>query len=213
MSGHNKWSTIKHKKAKADKQKGKIFSKLVKEIMMAAKLGDPDPDMNPRLRLAIQKAKEANMPNDNINRAIQKGSSNADESNLDEITFEIYAPFGVAIIAEALTDNRNRTIPNIKSILNKADATLATRGAVSYQFDKKGLIVFEPGSDEDTVMEIATENDAEDMLTNDDGSIEVTTEPKNFEQVKKAFDEKEIAYVSAEITMIPQNTISLDDAQ
>jgi len=210
MSGHSKWSTIKHKKAKTDQQKGKVFSKLVKEIMMAVKLGDPNPDMNARLRLAIQKAKSANMPNDNITRAVKK-AADKDTADLEEVTFEIYAPAGVALIVEALTDNKNRTVPNIRSILNKYGASLATRGAVSYMFDKKGSILFEPGSDEEAIMDVAAECEVEDLVSNEDKSIEVITTPQNFENVKNTFDEKNIAYVNAEIAMIPQTIVTLEN--
>lgn len=210
MSGHNKWSSIKHKKEKTDQQKGKIFSKIVREMMISAKIGGGDPNMNARLRMAIQKAKEANMPNDNIKRAIEKGSSSADAANLEEITFEIYAPFGVALLVEAVTDNKNRTIPAIKSILGKYNATLASKGAVAYQFDKKGLIIFEPGTSEDAVMEIAAEMNVDDMQTKEDGSIEVTMQPTEFESIKNAFDQKNLKYVAASVGMIPKNTVTLD---
>lgn len=210
MSGHNKWSTIKHKKEKTDQQKGKVFSKLAREIMMAAKLGGGDSSMNARLRLAIQKAKESNMPNDNIKRAVDKGASGPDAANLEEIVFEIYASFGVALLVEAVTDNKNRTIPNIKSVINKYNAQLAAKGSVSYLFDKKGLILFEPGTSEEAVMEVAAEVDVDDMNTTPDGSIEVTTDPANFEMVKAAFDQKKLSYASADITMIPKNAVTLD---
>jgi len=210
MSGHSKWSTIKHKKAKTDQQRGKVFSKLVREIMIAAKSGDPDPDNNARLRLAVQKAKEANMPNDNIKRAIQKVAAGGEGANLEEITYEAYALYGVALLIEVVTDNKNRTLPNIKNILAKAGGSLATKGAVSYLFEKKGLIVFESGASEDLIMEIATEAGAEDIDINEDGSIEVKTESADFEQIKKVFDEKDLKYAEASLEMIAQNEISLD---
>jgi len=153
MSGHSKWSQIKHKKAKTDVQKGKVFSKISKEITCAAKIAGGDPEMNPRLRLAIQKAKEANMPADNIKRAIQKGAGGEDDENqLEDITFEAYGPYGVGFLIQTLTDNRVRTVSNLKSLLNKGDGAMATKGAVSYLFDKKGFFVFEPGTDENKVI-------------------------------------------------------------
>ena len=149
MAGHNKWSSIKHKKAKTDAQKGKIFSKLAREIMMATKLGGQDPDMNPRLRLALQNEKSANMPDDNINRAIQKGAGGGDDTNLTEIEYEAYAQHGVGIIIKTLTDNVNRTISNVRTIVNKSGGNMAEKGAVSYLFETKGLIILENNPDID----------------------------------------------------------------
>jgi len=210
MSGHNKWSSIKHKKGKADEAKGKIFSRIVREIMMSAKLGGGDPSGNSRLRLAIQKAKESNMPADNIKRAIEKGTSSADAANLEEIVFEIYASYGVALLVESVTDNRNRTISNVKSYINKYNATLAAKGAVSYLFDKKGIILFEPGTSEDAVMEIAAEYNVDDVVTTEDGCVEVTMDPTEFETVKNAFIEKKMTFEEASITMIPKTAVTLD---
>ncbi|MCP4050756.1 MAG: YebC/PmpR family DNA-binding transcriptional regulator [bacterium] len=213
MSGHSKWSTIKHKKAKTDAQRGKLFSKLVREIMMAAKSGDPDPVTNTRLRLAVQKAKAANMPNDNIKRAVQKGAGNSDGVNYDEVTFEAYAPNGVALLIETLTDNRNRTVPNIKSILNKAGGSMASKGSVSYLFEKKGVLVFESGLSEERIMDIATQAGADDIDVKDDGSIEVITSPVEYEQVKNSFDDNGISYVDASLSMIPRVLVSLTSEQ
>ena len=212
MSGHNKWSTIKHKKAKTDQQRGKIFSKLVREIMVAVKELGPDPDANTRLRLAIQKAKDENMPNDNIKRAIQKGAGGDGDKPLEEITFEGYGPNGVAILIETLTDNRNRTVPNIRIILNKNKGNLAEKGAVSYLFSKKGLIVFEPGQSEETIMEVATEAGADDIDIKEDASIEVLTATNTFEEVRKAFDQNNLSYISAEMQHIPSTWIDLEGA-
>ena len=142
MSGHSKWSTIKHKKAKTDAQRGKVFSKIAREIMMAAKLGGDDVQMNSRLRLALQKAKEANMPNDNVKRAINKGAGAGNDTELEEIQYEAYGPHGIAILIDTLTDNRNRTITSLKTILNKGGGRLAEKGAVNYIFQTKGLICF-----------------------------------------------------------------------
>lgn len=211
MSGHNKWSTIKHKKAKTDAQKGKAFSKVSKEIIMAVKLGGSDTEMNPRLRLALQKAKEVNMPNENIKRAIVKGEGSGDDSNLEEIVFEGYASDGVGLIITALTDNRNRTVANVKMILSKGGGSMATKGAVSYQFNQKGFIYFEPGFSEDDIIEIALESGAEDVQSKDDGSIEVITDVTELENVRRAFDEKQLRYETASLTMIPSNWISLSE--
>lgn len=213
MSGHNKWSTIKHKKAKTDAVRGKIFTKIIREIMIAAKLGGADPDGNANLRLAIQKAKESNMPNENIKRAISRGAGGGDDANLDELTYEAYAPFGVGLLIECLTDNKVRTVSNIKSYLNKANGSLATTGAVSFNFDKKGLIVFEPGADEDKIMEIALEAGAEDVQKKEDESIEVVCEITEFEGLRNAILAANLKYESAEITQIAKNLVTLNEDQ
>lgn len=214
MSGHSKWSTIKHKKAKTDAQKGKAFSKVGREIMMAVKLGGEDLVANSRLRLVLQKAKEINMPNENIKRAIQKGAGAGDESNFDDIVYEAYGPNGVALLIEAMTDNRNRTVSNIKATLSRGGGSMASIGAVSYLFSKKGLLVFEPTvSDEETIMTIALDSGAEDVVTNDDGYTEIITSFEAFETVKKGFDDHNIDYVTARITQLPSTTVTLDDEQ
>ncbi len=211
MSGHSKWSTIKHKKAKLDQQRGKAFTKVAREIVMAARLGGGDPLMNPRLRLALQKAREVNMPNDNIKRAIQKGAGGDSDANIEEITYEAYGPNGVGIIIKTFTDNKNRTVSNIKTILSKGGGSMATPGAVSYLFHTKGHFIFEPGLDEESILQTAMESDAEDVLTSDDGSIEVTTSNAQFESVKLAFDSKKLEYASAEITEIASTSVLLDE--
>ena len=209
MSGHSKWSTIKHKKAKTDAQRGKQFSKVVREIMMAAKLGGEDPDCNPRLRLAIQKAKEVNMPNDNVKRAIQKGVGGGESAQLEETAYEAYGPNGVALLIQTLSDNKTRTVSNIKAILTRGGGSMASKGAVSYLFKSKGLIIFEPGSPEDDIMDISLNFGAEDFDTKEDGSIEIISEPENFESLKKAFDESAFSYISASITMIPSSYVAI----
>lgn len=209
MSGHSKWSTIKHKKAKTDAQRGKIFTKIVREISTAARIGGGDIEANPRLRIAVQKAKDVNMPSDNIKRAIQKGTGNGAEDQFEEITFEAYASDGVAMLIETLTDNRNRTVPNIRSILSKVGGSLATKGAVAYQFHKKGILIFEPDSPEDQIIEIALNAGAEDVLNKEDGSIEVLTSPESFEAVRIACDEEKLVYASASLDMIPQTTVPI----
>ena len=209
MSGHSKWATTKHKKAKTDAQKGKAFTKVVREIMMAARLGGADPDHNSRLRLAIQKAKEANMPRDNVSRAIAKGAGKDGDSAYEEIQFEAYGPHGVALLIETLTDNRNRTVPNLRMILGKEDGSIATKGAVSYLFSKKGLFLFEPGSPQDDIMAVVTEAGADEFDVQEDGSIEVLCEPSAFEVIKNALDQAKLTYVSASIDMIASTTVPL----
>ena len=215
MSGHSKWSTIKHKKAKTDAQKGKQFSKVAKEIVIAAKLGGGDPDQNPRLRLALQKSKQVNMPNENVKRAIQKGVGGGDDSQLEEVIYEAFAPHGVGLLIETLTDNRNRTVSNVKAILGKGGANMATPGAVSYLFEKQGLFLFNSDIDENKVMDIATECGAGDVDLKDDDSIEVLIKPSEFESLREGFDHANLVYQSAEITMIPSTvvTLSKEDAE
>lgn len=209
MAGHNKWSSIKHKKAKTDAQRGKIFSKISKEIIMATKLGGLDAEMNPRLRLALQKAKEANMPNDNIKRALDKGSGSADDTNLEELQFEAYGPAGVAMLIDTLTDNRNRTVSNLKAILNKAGATMAQKGAVGYLFSTKGLILFTEFKDENEIIDLAIESGADDVQLTDENMIEILTPLSLLEVVKKCFDSKGLTYETATLTKIPSTFVHL----
>ncbi|MBT5855662.1 YebC/PmpR family DNA-binding transcriptional regulator [bacterium] len=210
MAGHSKWKTIKHKKAATDAKRGKIFSKLVREIVMAARMGGGDPAMNTRLRLALQKGKDANMPQDNIKRAIEKGVGGGDGEQMVEVTYEAYGPNGVALIIDTLTDNKNRTVPNLRCILSKGGGSMANNGAVSYMFDTKGLLLFEPGVSEDQIMELATEAGAEDIDIQEDGSIEVLTEQGDFEAVRLAIETAEIPFLEASITKLPQTTVDLD---
>ena len=211
MSGHSKWSTIKHKKAKTDAQRGKIFTKIVREISTAARIGGGDIDANPRLRIAVQKAKDVNMPSDNIKRAIQKGTGSGNEDQFEEITFEAYASDGIAMLIETLTDNRNRTVPNIRSLLSKVGGSLATKGAVAYQFSKKGIFIFEPGTPEEQLMDVTLSAGADDIINKEDGSIEVLTTPEYFEAVREACDIATLSYASASLEMVPQTTVSLAD--
>lgn len=213
MAGHNKWSSIKHKKAKTDAQKGKVFSKISKEIIMATKLGGADAEMNPRLRLALQKAKEANMPNDNIKRAVEKGSGSADDSTLEELQFEAYGPAGVAILIDTLTDNRNRTVSNLKALLNKAGATMAQKGAVGYLFSTKGLILFAEYDNEDSVIDLAIENGAEDVQVTNEKVIEIIIPITELESLKKIYDEKSLSYETATLTKLPSNFVTLNESQ
>jgi len=211
MAGHNKWSQIKHKKAKMDKQKGKLFSKAAREITVAAKQGGANLDLNPSLRLAVQYAKSVNMPNDNIQRAIDKGVGGGEGSEYEEGVYEGYGPNGVAILIRVLTDNKNRTASNVRAILSKAGGQLAKSGAVSYLFQKKGLFVFAPGANEEQLMDLATESGAEDIQSQADGSTEVYSSPDTFEALKEAFDGAPLAYDIAALQMIADSMVELDE--
>jgi len=210
MSGHSKWSTIKHKKGAADKKRGKIFTKLIKEITVAARMGGGDIEANPRLRHAVASAKAQNMPKDNFERAIKKGTGDLDGVNYEEILYEGYGPGGVAVLVECLTDNKNRTIADVRYIFNKAGGNVGTDGCVAWMFDKKGLIsVSKEDSDEETLMEVALEAGAEDIK--DEGDVfEIITEPGDFDEVKEAVDNAQIPCQMAEITMLPQNMTAVD---
>lgn len=210
MSGHNKWSTIKHKKGAADAKRGKLFSKLIKEITVAARMGGGDQDSNPRLRTAVAAARAANMPKDNISKAIKRGTGEIEGAAYEEITYEGYGPGGVAVMVEALTDNKNRTVAHVRFCFEKYNGNLGETGCVSWMFDKKGLIVVTAeGLDEDTVMELALESGAEDV-TSDGDTFEITTQPADFEMVRAAVEEKEWKIELAEVTFIPQNTVKLE---
>ena len=210
MSGHSKWSSIKHKKGAADARRGKIFSKLNKEITVAARMGGGDPDGNPRLRSAILAAKAENMPKDNIERAIKKGTGELEGVNYEEMTYEGYGPGGVAMLVECLTDNKNRTVADIKYIFDRHGGNLGEPGCVAWMFEKKGLISFDKdGVDEEKLLEVALEAGAEDVKEESDG-FDVYTPPSDFETVKEAFDNAELKYSSSSVSMIPQNTIKLE---
>lgn len=210
MSGHSKWATTKHKKAAADAVKGRLFTKVTKEITVAAKDGGGDPNMNPRLRLALAKAKEANMPRDNVDKAIKKGTGELPGVIYETINYEVYGPGGVAIMVEALTDNKNRASAEIKNILSRKAGHIAALGAVSRFFHKKGLIIIERSKiDEDKLMDIALNAGAEDMKT-EDKIYEITTDPKDFEKVKKALDDNKVECQLAEVTMVPTMTVKVD---
>lgn len=203
MAGHSKWANIQHKKGANDKKRAKIFTKIIRELTVATKEGGGSPDGNPRLRSAILKAKEANMPKDTIEKAIKKGSGEAGGANYDEFTYEGYGPDGVAIFMEIMTDNKNRTSSDVKSTLSKAGGNLGANGCVSYIFHKKGVIIFDADViTEDSAMEIAVEAGGDDVVS-EDGNVIVYTSFENFEAVLNAFDEKGIQRLSAEVTMIP----------
>ncbi len=209
MSGHNKWSTIKHKKGAADAKRGKIFTKIIKEISVAAKLGGGDPAANPRLRTAIDKAKGENMPKDNIERAIKKGTGGMEGVVYEEIIYEGYGPNGVAVLVDVMTDNRNRSVSEVRSIFSKCNGNMGEAGCVAWMFDKKGLLVFDRSIDFDTLFEAALEAGAEDVVDADE-QIEVVTEPSSFIEVREALAAKGFVPQSAEVTMIPQTQVVLD---
>lgn len=210
MSGHNKWSSIKHKKGAADAKRGKIFTKIIKEITVAARNGGGDIDANPGLRTAVTKAKAENMPKDNIERAIKKGTGELEGVDYIELTYEGYGPGGVAILIEALTDNKNRTAADIRSIFTKQGGNLGENGCVSYMFQRKGLITFDASSySEDEIFEAALEAGAEDVTTGGD-EIDVLTAPDDFSTVSEALEEAGFKSSRAEVTMIPEATVSLD---
>ena len=211
MSGHSKWHSIRHKKGATDVKRGKIFSRINKELMVAARMGGGDPSANPRLRQAIASAKAGNMPKDNIERAIKKGTGELEGVNYEEHVYEGYAPGGVALLIEVMTDNKNRAAADIRYVFNKRGGSLGEAGCVAWMFDKKGLIVFEQELvDEDKILEVALEAGADDVITTED-QYEVHTELAAFESVKQAFDDQELQYTMAEITMMPQNTVKVDD--
>lgn len=204
MSGHSKWSSIKHKKAATDSKRGKIFTKLIKEITIAARMGGGDPEANPRLRTAIAAAKAENMPKDNMDRAIKKGTGDLEGVNYEEVTYEGYGAGGAAVYIESLTDNKNRTVADIRYIFSKAGGSLGENGCVGYLFDKKGYLLVERSAvDEDTLMEVALDAGAEDVREDGD-NFEVITEPGDFEDVRAAIEAAGIATIDAEVTMLPQ---------
>ena len=211
MSGHSKWSSIKHKKGAADAKRGKIFTKIIKEITVATRIGGGDPDGNPRLRTAIMGAKSKNMPVDNITRAIKKGTGELEGIQYEEHTYEGYGPGGAAIFLEAMTDNKNRTVSEIRAALGKAGGNLGENGCVGWMFEQKGLItVMTEAKSEDELMELAIDAGADDLQTVDE-HYEITTAVENFETVRKALEDAGVPMELAEITRIPQNTVSIDE--
>ena len=209
MSGHSKWATIKHKKGALDAKRGAVFTKLIKELTVAAKNGGGNPDANPRLRTVLAKAKEANMPADNIDRAIKKGTGELPGVVYEEIQYEGYGPAGVAILIEILTDNKNRAAAEIRNILEKKGGNMSGAGSVSWQFHKKGLIVVkQSAADEEKLMSIALDAGASDFVLSGD-VYEITTEPQDFEAVKKAVTDAKVAFESAEVTRIPSATVKV----
>ena len=214
MAGHSKWANIKHKKARADATRGKVWTRVIKELQVAAKAGGGDVTANPRLRLAIDKAKAANMPNDNINRAIQRGVGGGDGADYEEIRYEGYGIAGAAVIIDSLTDNRTRTVADVRHALSKNGGNLGTDGSVAFMFDHVGQFLFAPGASEDDVMNIALENGAQDVITDEEGVIEVICSPADYETLKNAFEAANLQFEESDITMRAQNEIELtgDDA-
>jgi len=205
MAGHSKWANIKHKKAAQDAKRGKIFTRLIKEITVAARMGGGDPDSNPRLRLAMDKAFGQNMPKDNIERAVKRGSGDLEGVNYEEIRYEGYGTSGAAVMVDCMTDNRMRTVADVRHAFTKYGGNLGTDGSVNFLFKHCGQIVFAPGTNEDELMEAALEGGAEDVISNDDGSIEVITAPYEFITVKEALEKAGFESEMAEVTMKPTN--------
>jgi YebC/PmpR family DNA-binding regulatory protein len=213
MSGHSKWATIKHKKAATDARRGKVFTKVIRELTIAARTGGADPDTNPRLRTAILTAKGENMPNDNIDRAIQRGAGNLEGETLDEVTFEGYGPGGVGLLVQVVTSNRNRIVSEIRHMLSKNGGNMAETGAVGWMFERKGdIVVPKEAADEEKMMGIVLDAGAED-LRDDGGAWEVTTPPEAMEKVREALTSAGIKPSSAEVGFIPKNYVKLTGAQ
>ncbi len=210
MAGHSKWANIKHRKGAQDAKRGKIFTKLIREITVAAKLGGDDANSNPRLRAAVDKALRNNMTRDTVDRAIKRGAGGDDDTQMFEMRYEGYGPGGVAIIVDCLTDNKNRTVAEVRHLFTKCGGNLGTDGSVAYLFTKTGQLNFEPGADEEKIMEVALEAGADDVQTDDDGSIEVTTSPEAFEAVTQAMEAAGLKPAEAEITMVASTQATLD---
>jgi YebC/PmpR family DNA-binding regulatory protein len=215
MAGHSKWANIKHRKAAQDAKRGKIFTKHIRELTVAAKMGGADPDANPRLRTAIDKALGVNMTKDTVERAIKRGAGAGEGENYDEVRYEGYGTNGVAIMVDCLTDNINRTVSEVRHAFTKAGGNLGTDGSVAYLFSKQGVLSYPAGADEDAIMEAALEAGADDVTTNDDGSIDVLTTPEAFMDVKEAMVAADHEPENAEITMQPSTTVdlNLEDAE
>ncbi|CAH0349012.1 YebC/PmpR family DNA-binding transcriptional regulator [Aquabacterium sp. CECT 9606] len=214
MAGHSKWANIQHRKGRQDEKRGKVWTRVIREIIVAARLGGGDLDVNPRLRLAIEKAKAANMPADTIKRNIDKATGNLEGVHYEEVRYEGYGIGGAAIIIDCMTDNRVRTVAEVRHIFSKYGGNLGTEGSVAFQFKHCGQLIFAPGTSEDKVMEVALEAGADDVITHDDGSIEVLTPPLEFEAIKAALTNVGLTPEVAEVTMRAENTVELtgDDA-
>jgi len=210
MAGHSKWANIQHRKKAQDAKRGKIFTRLVREITVAAREGGGDPDANPRLRLAWDKANAANVPKDNIERAIKKATGDLEGVNYEELRYEGYAPGGVAVMVDCVTDNRNRTVAAVRHAFSKHGGNLGTDGSVAYMFEKKGVITFAPGTSEESVMEVALELGAEDIVTGDDGSIEVLCAAEDFEAVRDGLTQAGLEPEEAEITQRAEVLVAVD---
>ena len=210
MAGHSKWANIQHRKGAQDAKRGKLFTKFIREITVAAKEGGSDPDNNPRLRAAIDKALSGNMTRDVIERATKRGAGELEGVSYEEIRYEGYGPSGIAIMMDCMTDNRNRTVAAVRNVFTKRGGNMGTDGSVAYLFNKKGIISYPAGTDEDTVMEAALDAGAEDIVTNDDGTVYVFTRPEDYAAVKDALDQSGLQATSSEVTMHPETTVALD---
>ena len=210
MAGHSKWANIKHKKAANDKKRGKLWSKLIREVTVAAKEGGGDIEANPRLRLAVDKAQAANMPKDTIDRAVKRGAGGAEGEDYEEIRYEGYGPGGTAVMVDCMTDNRNRTASEVRHAFTKHGGNLGTDGSVAYLFIKRGILSYGPGADEDAIMEAALEAGAEDIVTGDDTSIDVYTTPEDFSDVKQALIDAGLEPENAEVTFEASTSAELD---
>ena len=213
MAGHSKWANIKHRKARQDSKRQKIYGKLIREITVAARLGGGSAEDNPRLRTVLVKAMGANIPKDTIDRAISRGASGLDGTSYEEVSFEGYGPSGVAVLVEAMTDNRNRTVAAIRHAFSKHGGNLGTDGSVSYLFERRGLIPFAPGVDEDTLLEAALELGAEDIESNDDGSMCVVTDETSFADIVDGLARQGLESIHAELSMVASTTVPLDDTE
>ncbi|MCG9786428.1 YebC/PmpR family DNA-binding transcriptional regulator [Vibrio mediterranei] len=211
MAGHSKWANIRHRKAAQDAKRGKIFTKLIREIVVAAKEGGGEAENNPRLRAAIDKALSNNMTRDTVNRAVSRGAGGEGDDNMETVIYEGYGPGGTAVMVECMTDNRNRTVSGVRHAFSKAGGNLGTDGSVNYLFDKKGVISYALGLDEDEVMEVALEGGADDIETGDDGAIDVYTTPADFGAVKDALDGAGYQAANAEVTLVPSTKAELDE--
>ncbi|HEY9030876.1 MAG TPA: YebC/PmpR family DNA-binding transcriptional regulator [Kangiella sp.] len=210
MAGHSKWANIKHRKAAQDAKRGKIFTKIIRELVVAAKEGGGDPNDNPRLRAAMDKALGANMKKDTIEKAIDRGTGNAEGDNYEELTYEGYGPGGVAILVECMTDNKNRTVGEVRHAFTKHGGNLGTNGSVAYLFEKKGQFIFGDNVEEEALMEAALEAGAEDLVAHDDGSFELQTAPEDFLDIKEALVKAGFKPENAEVSMLPSTQAELD---
>jgi len=211
VAGHSKWANIQHRKGRQDEKRGKVWTRIIREIMVAARQGGADLSANPRLRLAIDKAKAANMPADNIKRNIDKATGNLEGVTYEEIRYEGYGIGGAAIIVDTMTDNRVRTVADVRHAFSKHGGNMGTEGSVSFQFRNLGQLVFAPGADEEKIMEVALEAGADDVITDEDGAVEVLTPPSEFEAVRNALEAAGFKPEVAEVTMRPENTVDLDE--
>ena len=209
MAGHSKWANIQHRKGRQDDKRGKVWTKLIREITVAAKIGGADLNSNPRLRLAIDKAKDANMPNDNVQRAISRGTGSLEGANYEEIRYEGYGPNGAAVIVDSLTDNRTRTVAEVRHAFSKNGGNMGTEGSVAFLFKHCGQLMFAPGTDENALMDVALEAGADDVITNEDGSLEVLTPPHDFSNIREILTAKGFSPEFGEVTMRPETEVEI----